>query len=96
MENPILEGLARNMGNPQEALETKQRMDANVRFALDHLEEWRQHHPNKWIAVYDAQVVASESSKTGLLKTLHKKKLPLREVYVDFVSEEKAALILYS
>ena len=94
MTNAVLDGLADHIGDATKALKSKEQMDANVRFALEHLEEWRREHPNKWVAVYDHKLVATASSKGELVGKLHEAGVPLREVYVDFISEEKSALML--
>jgi hypothetical protein len=69
-------------------------MDEAVRFALEHLEEWRELHPNSWIAVYDGELAAVAPSRERLLEALARKQVPLGEVYLDFLSEEKADLVL--
>ncbi len=69
-------------------------MDENVRTLLDHLEEWRGRHPNSWIAVYDGQLMAVESSKERLFRALDHKKIPLAEVLLDFLNAEKSILVL--
>jgi hypothetical protein len=89
-----LEGLAARLGSPEEALQSKAEMDKNVRMALANLEDWRETYPNRWIAVYKQKLIAATSSRAELLKVLHQEQVPLRDVYVDFISEEKSALML--
>jgi hypothetical protein len=94
MASAILDSLARMMGTPSEALESKRHMDGNLRFALDHLEEWRKDHPNQWVAVHGSRLIAAESSKAALLRVLREQHVPFRDIFVDFINEEKTTLIL--
>lgn len=65
-ERAFLEAL----GSPEERKERKKRADADLRFILDHSDHWREEYPNHWIAVYEANLLAAESSWKRLVKTV--------------------------
>lgn len=94
MTTDVLEQMRKQAEDASTALRRRRQMDDNVRFALEHLEEWRQKHPNSWIAVNEGRLVAAEPSRELLLDALKKQSIALDGVYVDFLSEEKAVLIL--
>ena len=93
MTQDILERM-RELTDPELALERKQRMDETVKYALDHLEEWRKAHPNCWTAVAGNSLVAAEASPEQLRESVSKKGINLTDVYIDFLSEVKSILVL--
>jgi hypothetical protein len=93
-ENEIFDGLMRSLGSPAEALEAKRRLDSDLRYALDHQEEWRKSYPNHWIAVYEQRLVATASSAEELRTLLQEQNLDIREVYLNFLHEKKPILML--
>ena len=94
MSTDLLEGFAQRLGDPERARKHQRRLDRDLGFLLSHMDEWRKTHPNRWVAVYGGELVAIEDSKERLLEAIGKKKLPLREVLVDFISEQQVALVL--
>jgi hypothetical protein len=94
MTSDVLDRMRAQIGDPMKALERKKRMDESVRFALEHLEQWREEHPNNWVAVYDHRLVAAEPSRERLIEAVEKSGVALDEVYVDFITEEKSLFVL--
>ena len=93
MVQEALDGLEKLLQDPNGLRERIQRMERNVEFALAHQEDWREEHPNHWIAVYDAKLVAAESSMRRLRATLQKKSIPVRDVYLTFLREDLSDFI---
>ena len=94
MSTDLLDRFEERIGNSKKARQRLQRLDRDVQYLLAHLDDWRSEHPNRWVAVYNGELVAVEDSKERLIKAIARKGLPLPEVLVDFVSEEEVSLIL--
>jgi uncharacterized protein DUF5678 len=75
--------------HPDEFRESMERGERDLKFALAHLEEWREQYPNHWIAVFDEKLVAAESSFDRLLKKLREHNVPPAKSYVKFLPEKR-------
>jgi hypothetical protein len=94
MATEAVERLRRRLGDPQEARRKLERLDHDLRYLLQHVEEWRQRYPNRWMAVYGGRLAAGADPQEDLLTALGEKGVPLEEAVVFFPSEQRAALIL--
>lgn len=94
MPTDVLDRFEERLGDSAEALKHQQRLDRDVQFLLSHMNEWRKKYPNRWVAVYKNKLVAVEDTQDKLLKAIARGKLPLREVLIDFISEQQVAFVL--
>lgn len=94
MPPDVLERFEEKLGDWREALAHQDLVYADLRFLLDHLPEWREEHPNRWVAVYREELIVVEDTHERLIKEIKEKGIPLADVTLDFISEEKVAYIL--
>jgi len=59
-----------------------------------HRQELLRRYPERWIAVYDQQVVGTAKRLPQLLKQLEKRGLPRGRVFIEHVSAKEDLLIL--
>jgi hypothetical protein len=90
----VLERFQDKLGDPKQALKHKARQDRDIRYLLSHMDGWRSEHPNRWIAVYNENLVAVADSQARLLRQLATKRISLREALIDFVTEQPMAFVL--
>lgn len=84
----------KRIGTPETLLKRQERLNNDVRFLLDHMESWRQSHPNRWVAVYNGELVAVEDTQERLFRVLAEKHVPLAQAVIDFVTEERVSYLL--
>ena len=89
----IFAGLREEFADPAH-LERMRAFEQSCKAELEHHEEWRREHPDKWIAVFGGELVASDSSEDVLLGKLEKLGLPIGEVLIDFLPREDIPWIL--
>ena len=90
----VLERFEEKLGESGEALEHQRQCYLDLRFLLDHLPEWRQKYPNRWVAVYRQRLVAVEETPEQLLRVIREHDIPVAEAILDFLTEEKVAYVL--
>lgn len=90
----LAERFRQRLGDPKEAFEQQRRLERDLHFLLSNLDKWRETHPNRWIAVYNGKLVAVADTRDRLLKELEAAGVPLRHALIDFVGEQKVALVL--
>jgi hypothetical protein len=81
--------LAEKIGDPAAALEKQRRSLRDVDFIWSHEEDWRKQHPNRWVGVYDQKVIAREDTLERLLAAVKKSRIPLSDVTIQFIPEER-------
>ena len=59
-------------------------------------QELLRQHPERWIAVYEQQVVGTATRLPQLIKLLEKRGLPRRRVFIEHLSAKEDLLILLS
>ena len=68
--------------------------ERDLTFSLSQMRTWQRQHPNSWMAVFDATLVAVESTREALLETLRERGIPALDTYVFYVHDEQTSLIL--
>jgi hypothetical protein len=89
----VLEQFSQQLPNSEQALVHQARSDRDVNFLLSHMDEWRQTHPNRWVAVHN-ETFLIEDTQGKLLEAIRLKGVPLAEVLIDFISEQRVAYLL--
>jgi hypothetical protein len=69
-------------------------MDAALTLILGHMEKWRQQYPNRWVAVYGAELIAVEDTWDRLVKSIADGGFDLKRVQTEFVTEKRQLLIV--
>lgn len=69
-------------------------MNSDVEFLQSHADEWRREYPDRWIAVYGGELIAVADSQEALVSAVEARQVPLAEVVVDFLSEQRVAYLL--
>jgi hypothetical protein len=82
----------------QEELErVQQDLDRFTRDMLyfdQHREELLQQYPERWVAVYNQQVVGAAKDPKRLVRQLQRKGIPPGQVFREYLTEEEVLLIL--
>jgi len=79
--------------HPDEFREAVERGERDLKFALEHMQEWRRKHPNRWVAVHGGKLVAVESDAAALHEAICKQGIPPRESYVKFIPDARTVII---
>jgi len=72
------------------------------RFRLDadyfdqHRQELLQQHPDRWVAIYNQQLVGAAKDIKRLIRQLERKGIPPAQVYREYLTEKEDLLILPS
>ena len=59
-----------------------------------HREEFLRRHPERWVAIYDQQVVGTARRLPHLVRQLQKRGFPRGRVFIEHVSAKEDLLIL--
>ncbi len=78
----------------QQSAQRAQRLNDDLRFALERMEQWRVEYPNQWVAVYGRKVVAADQDPQRLENAILNANVPLADTYVEFIPKEKPLLML--
>jgi hypothetical protein len=91
---PVFQYSSEQIGEPKEVHARHQRLTSDIRFLLKNVDRWRAEYPNRWIAVYNGELVAVADTQERILTAISDKGLPLPEVIIDFLGEQQYAYIL--
>lgn len=94
MATEVIDRLRKRLGTPEQARKDQERFDRDLSYLLSRRDEWRKKYPNRWIAIYREEVVAAEDTGERLLAELRRRRVPLEQVIIDFVTEDEVALVL--
>lgn len=67
---------------------------ADALYFAAHRQELLDQYPDRWVAVYDRQVVASAKQLPRLLQQLDRQGLPRGKVFVEYLATNEDLLIL--
>ena len=70
------------------------RFKRDIDYYVSHQEELLGQYPDKWIAIFDQQVVGSATDFEQLLKDLSEHGIPAERILVEHLSDEKELFIL--
>ena len=76
--------------------ETIDRFTADGDWLQEHREELLREHPDRWVAVYNQQVVAVAKDIQGLIRQLKRKGIAPWHAYRAYLAEHEPILILSS
>jgi hypothetical protein len=74
--------------------ESGRRLDAAMRVAMEHDEQWRKEHPNRWIAADCNGLIAVADSHAELIGKVRELGIPLDEVYEELLREPRPVIVL--
>lgn len=89
-----IQKLRKEFGGLKGALKAQERLNNDIAFLLANLDEWRTKYPNRWVAVYEDELVAVADTSERLLEEIERKGVPVRKAVVDFITEKRANFIL--
>jgi len=79
----------------EEAIEFRlRRFEEDVRYLQSFRHELLRKYLDRWVAVYERNLVAHGKSASELRKQLSAKGIPVNETVIDFVSSERKAMLL--
>ena len=61
-----------------------------------HRQELLRQHPDRWVAIYNQQVVGAATDIKRLIRQLDRKGIPPAQVYREYLTEKEDLLILPS
>jgi hypothetical protein len=71
-----------------------ERFEADGDYVQEHREELLRQHPERWVAVYNLQVVAVARNISTLVRQLKRKGIPPGHAYRAYLTENEPFLIL--
>ncbi len=71
-----------------------ERFKRDIDYYVSHQEELLGQYPDKWIAIFDQQVVGSATDFEQLLKDLSERGIPAERILVEHLSDEEELFIL--
>jgi len=71
-----------------------QRFRKDIEYYEANQEEILRQHPNRWVAVFNQEVVGTAPHLDDLLGQLHDQKLPVGQVFIEYAKPEEEILIL--
>ena len=71
-----------------------ERFKKDTTFYEAHYEELLQKYPDRWVAIYNEQVVGNAKDLNRLIAQLHKKRIPQGRAFVEYVTDKEDLLIL--
>lgn len=69
-------------------------MNPNAEYYEAHYDELLEQYPERWVAIYNQEVVGTASDARKLLTRLKQERLPLRKVLVKHLTREEEVFIL--
>ncbi len=69
---------------------------SGVLYFDEHRHELVQRYPDRWVAIYDKQVVGAAKALPRLISQLERKGIPRGRAFVDFTTEREELLILFA
>jgi len=70
------------------------RFTRDMQYATEHRRELLRQFPDRWVAVYNEQVVSSDKTPQRLFERLKKHGIPPSQVFVEYVTDQEDLLIL--
>lgn len=80
--------------HPDEFREAVERGERDLKFALEHMQEWRRKYPNRWVAVAGGKLACTDTNFDGLLASLREKGIDPVDADVFFVHDEHISLAI--
>ena len=74
--------------------EELQRFGADIEYLQEHREELLGRYPERWVAVYNLQVVAAARDIKTLIRKLDRKGVPPEHTYCEYLTDNEPLLIL--
>ena len=71
-----------------------QRFKKDTAYYEEHREELLKKYPDRWVAIYDEQLVGAAKVLNRLIAQLQKKGVPRGRAFVEYVTEKEDLLIL--
>lgn len=71
-----------------------ERFTADMLYFDQHRHELLRQYPDKWVAIYQNQVVATAKTLPRLVKQLERKGIPKGRAFVEYVTAKEDLLIL--
>jgi len=72
----------------------QRRLNADMKYAISHTEEWRKKYPDHWVAVFNCELIAVDRSIDRFREAMEATGVPLTEVYFEFLPRENVLLML--
>ena len=91
---PDFQAMIKQMGGTQAISRGIQDFTERVRHFDGRRAELTKEYPNKWVAMYEKEIVASSNSLEGLLTELDSCGVSKREAIIDFLNTEPQIFIL--
>ncbi len=70
------------------------RFQSDAEYFDAHRSELLTQYPDRWVAVYNHEVVGAAKDTKRLVKQLHRKGIPPAHVYTEYLTENEELLIL--
>jgi hypothetical protein len=70
------------------------RLDADIRYFEAHREGWCREHPDKWIAVFEEQLISVAESESEIWADLQAKGIPLGQTIIDLLKPRPIGYLL--
>ena len=81
-------------GTEMQVEQELERFNADGDYLQEHREELLREHPDRWVAVYNQQVVAVAKGIKALIKQLERKGVKPGRAYCKYLTENEPILIL--
>ncbi|HUX99428.1 MAG TPA: DUF5678 domain-containing protein [Candidatus Deferrimicrobium sp.] len=75
-------------------LKTFESADANNTWLNENIDEIRKKFENKFVAIYNSQIIDSDDDIENLLKRIEGLKIPIDLIKIEYIRPEKLACIL--
>ena len=77
-----------------QAQQELERFTQDMLYFDQHRQELLQQYPERWVAIYNQQVVGAAKDLKRLIKQLERKGIPPSQVFREYLTEEADLLIL--
>ena len=87
--NTLLQQAVRSIGGEKEFQRKTQLYNTSLRYVEANKDELLKKYAERWIAVYDARIVAHNKSLKALMQQVDKDALDVKEALIEYVSNKK-------
>lgn len=82
---------------PQELVQQElEQFRSDAQYLEDHREELLEQYPERWVAIYNQQVVGAAKDAKRLKRQLERKGIPASRVFREYLTKKEELLILAS
>ena len=86
--------LIEEMGGIEAIMKSSEQHQKDWDFLETHSKEWHKQYPEKWVAVYQEELVAVADDFDTLLSNIDEKNIPRDKVVVEFLTTKRIPLIM--